>query len=315
MGIVLILLLNILEYPAHISTSSLTSPMKMAIKFFNKTSEIIDLLFDLSIGGIIKNEKTPLHWIFLLVTDTIVWNVSHTKVFQRLLRVDFVVLLPSLFRNFLFAERIMKSMNRTPLSIPSVPATHNHLMWQAWDLAVEQTLLQLKSYPDRTKSIKQNGTHNIGTSTTATIITATKATRIVKRVQGTIIMVNNSIGKAFELLLENSPSNKRQLQLAIVLQVVLNQEHRLEALRLWSKHTDQGRYAVHCVLSVGIFPDFRKLSKSKTDSPKLELREYLSFIWAKILSNYLFFFKEWIIILIIQTMIQHLYLLKLQIFE
>ena len=37
----------------------------------------------------------------------------------------------------------MRSMNRTPVSIPKIPETHQHPLWQSWDLALENTLIQL----------------------------------------------------------------------------------------------------------------------------------------------------------------------------
>ena len=49
----------------------------------------------------------------------------------------------SLFRNFLLAERIMRAANCTPASFPRLPPTHQHPMWQAWDMAAEMCLLQL----------------------------------------------------------------------------------------------------------------------------------------------------------------------------
>lgn len=47
--------------------------------------------------------------------------------FQRLFRQDLLV--ASLFRNFLLAERIMRSANCSPISHPLLPATHQHHMW------------------------------------------------------------------------------------------------------------------------------------------------------------------------------------------
>lgn len=47
--------------------------------------------------------------------------------FQRLFRQDLLV--ASLFRNFLLAERIMRSYNCTPISSPKLPLTYQHPMW------------------------------------------------------------------------------------------------------------------------------------------------------------------------------------------
>lgn len=106
-----------------------------------------------------------LNWIFTAVTDTIAWNVlPHGRffnllmwciiisnfdldvhlwlfwwwdiypiiscvadLFQRLFRQDLLV--ASLFRNFLLAERIMRSANCSPISHPMLPPTHQHHMW------------------------------------------------------------------------------------------------------------------------------------------------------------------------------------------
>jgi len=60
------------------------------------------------IPGQQNNRKTPLgelNWIFTAITDTIAWNVLPRPLFQRLFRQDLLV--ASLFRNFLLAERIM----------------------------------------------------------------------------------------------------------------------------------------------------------------------------------------------------------------
>lgn len=61
--------------------------------------------------------------------------------FQKLFRQDLLV--ASLFRNFLLAERIMRSYDCTPVSSPALPPTYQHSMWQAWDLALDLSLAQL----------------------------------------------------------------------------------------------------------------------------------------------------------------------------
>ncbi len=62
------------------------------------------------IPGKLTDRKTPLgelNWIFTAITDTIAWNLLPPRLFQMLFRQDLLV--ASLFRNFLLAERIMKS--------------------------------------------------------------------------------------------------------------------------------------------------------------------------------------------------------------
>ena len=83
-----------------------------------------------------------LNWIFTAITDTIAWNTLPRDTFQKLFRQDLLV--ASLFRNFLLAQRIMKANDCTPISQPKLPDTHQHPMWEAWDLALDICLSQLK---------------------------------------------------------------------------------------------------------------------------------------------------------------------------
>ena len=98
-----------------------------------------------------------------------------SDLFQKLFRQDLLV--ASLFRNFLLAERVMRSYNCTPISTPKLPPMYQHPMWlvpctpistpafkisisltqpffisllsapphhrQAWDLALDVCLAQL----------------------------------------------------------------------------------------------------------------------------------------------------------------------------
>ncbi len=48
------------------------------------------------------------------------------------------------FRNFLLAERILRSCDCSPVSSPPLPPTHQHPMWEAWDLALDMCLSQLQ---------------------------------------------------------------------------------------------------------------------------------------------------------------------------
>ena len=88
-----------------------------------------------------------LNWIFTAITDTIAWNTLPRETFQKLFRQDLLV--ASLFRNFLLAERIMKANDCTPISQPKLPDTHQHQMWTAWDLALDICLSQLQALMER----------------------------------------------------------------------------------------------------------------------------------------------------------------------
>lgn len=70
------------------------------------------------------------------------------ELFQELFRQDLLV--ASLFRNFLLAERIMRSYNCTPLSQPQLPPTYHHPLWDSWDMALDHCLSQLRGIVEGT---------------------------------------------------------------------------------------------------------------------------------------------------------------------
>lgn len=189
-----------------------------------------------------------LNWIFTAITDTIAWNTLPRTLFQKLFRQDLLV--ASLFRNFLLAERVMRSYDCTPVSSPQLPATHLHPMWQAWDLAVDMSLAQLPDILEKGMPYK------------ASTFFEEQLT-------------------AFEVWLKyGDQSRPPPEQLPIVLQVLLSQAHRLRALDLLGRFLDLGPWAVNLALSVGIFPYVLKLLQASAR----ELRPLLVSIWAKILS-------------------------------
>lgn len=61
------------------------------------------------IPGKLTERRSPLgelHWIFTAIVDAIAWNSMPLDLFQKLFRQDLLV--ASLFRNFLLADRIMR---------------------------------------------------------------------------------------------------------------------------------------------------------------------------------------------------------------
>ncbi|EDM06799.1 similar to p150 target of rapamycin (TOR)-scaffold protein containing WD-repeats (predicted) [Rattus norvegicus] len=254
------------DLPADLFTSCLTTPIKIALRWFcmqKCVSLVPGVTLDLienspgstnaniilsRIPGRLNDRRTPLgelNWIFTAITDTIAWNVLPRDLFQKLFRQDLLV--ASLFRNFLLAERIMRSYNCTPVSSPRLPPTYMHAMWQAWDLAVDICLSQLPTIIEE------------GTAFRHSPFFAEQLT-------------------AFQVWLTMGVENRSPPeQLPIVLQVLLSQVHRLRALDLLGRFLDLGPWAA---LSVGIFPYVLKLLQSSAR----ELRPLLVFIWAKILA-------------------------------
>ena len=219
-----------------------------------------------AIPGQQNNRKTPLgelNWIFTAVTDTIAWNALPRPLIQRLFRQDLLV--ASLFRNFLLAERVMRASNCTPVSCPAMPPTYQHPMWHAWDAAVETCLLQMPGLLNgdaRGSGDGSSGAHGAGVEFAPSPFFTEQLT-------------------AFEVWLERGSARKPPPeQLPIVLQVLLSQSHRLRALVLLGRFLDMGPWAVDLALSVGIFPYVLKLLQ--TTAP--DLRQILVFIWTKILA-------------------------------
>merc|ERR1719192_1807667 len=246
------------ELPADLFSSCLTTPIKVALRWFvmrgSNAGHIgprvhLDELE--KIPGQFGDRRTmlgELNWIFTAITDTIAWNTLARDTFQKLFRQDLLV--ASLFRNFLLAERIMRSCDCTPVSQPELPPTHQHPMWEAWDLAVDMCLSQLRGILEHDRPY----------------------------VPSTFFEEQLT---AFEVwVAQGSEDRAPPEQLPIVLQVLLSQAHRLRALDLLGRFLDLGPWAVNLALSVGIFPYVLKLLQSSAR----ELRPLLVFIWAKILA-------------------------------
>ncbi|PSN48417.1 Regulatory-associated protein of mTOR [Blattella germanica] len=244
------------DLPADIFTSCLTTPIKIALRWFvmQSTSKLVPKIsMDLidKIPGQLNDRRTmlgELNWIFTAITDTIAWNTLPRDLFQKLFRQDLLV--ASLFRNFLLAERIMRSYDCTPVSSPKLPPTYQHPMWLAWDLALDLCLAQLPAILESEDQFVHSPFFEE---------------------QLTAFQVWLTLGSE-----QRNPPE----QLPIVLQVLLSQVHRLRALELLGKFLDLGPWAVNLALSVGIFPYVLKLLQSNAR----ELRPLLVFIWAKILA-------------------------------
>jgi regulator-associated protein of mTOR len=239
------------DFPADLFTSCLTTPTRVALRYYCMNNKLLqNITMDLvdNIPGKFTDRKTPLgelNWIFTAITDTIAWTVLPREMFQKLFRQD--LLLASLFRNFLLAERVMRSFNCTPISYPKLPSTADHPLWQSWDHAVDMCLCQLPCPEDLYMPLD----------------------------------FFESELTEFEVWLEfGNEKKKPPAQLPVLLQVLLSPSHRLRALTLLGKFLDLGQWAINMSLSVGIFPYVLKLLQCSSS----DLKKILVFIWAKIIS-------------------------------
>uniref|UniRef100_A0A1B0CH83 Raptor N-terminal CASPase-like domain-containing protein n=1 Tax=Lutzomyia longipalpis TaxID=7200 RepID=A0A1B0CH83_LUTLO len=244
------------QLPADLFTACLTTPIKVALKWFTlqPTAKLVPhVSYDLieKIPGQLNDRRTmlgELNWIFTAITDTIAWNTLPRDLFQKLFRQDLLV--ASLFRNFLLAERILRSYDCTPISNPPLLQGFRHPMWAAWDLALDLALSQLPGILKRGEPFQHSPFFEEQLT-------------------------------AFQVWLDRGSEERNPPeQLPIVLQVLLSQVHRLRALELLGRFLDLGPWAVNLALSVGIFPYVLKLLQSSAK----ELRPLLVFIWTKILA-------------------------------
>jgi regulator-associated protein of mTOR len=291
------------DYPADIFTSCLTTPIQMALRWFVRCNpqsmgglspETVD-----AIPGKSNDRKTPLGeltWIFAAVTDSIAWNVLPRPLFQRLFRQDLLV--AGMFRNFLLADRILKSLNCSPQSYPPLPpGVCDHPLWEAWDLACETCLYGLMRdgiltnrvvapVRDSTTSDDEESAESapsrisLPTKPVATVpVSSVSSPFFSEQLSAFEIWLDfASIHKASPSLSDTSEPFESPEQLPIVLQVLLTPVYRIQALMLLRRFLDLGPWAVNLALSLGILPYVTKLLQSP------EYKQNLMGIWAKILA-------------------------------
>jgi regulator-associated protein of mTOR len=214
--------------------------------------------------GDLKSPRGELSWIFTTVTDTIAWSTLPLPTFQKLFRQDLLV--ASLFRNFLLAKRVMKSLNCTPQSWPPLPDSTTHHLWQAWDLAAESCVLAAYSLFKGSSMVdpRNNMPMPALASSASTSFFSDHLT-------------------AFEVWLDFEASQSTLSlstppYLTVLLQMLLSPAHRLRALQLLRRYMSLGSHTVNLTLLVGIFPYVLKLLQNQ--SP--DIRQVLLCIWTSI---------------------------------
>ncbi|VDL99851.1 unnamed protein product [Schistocephalus solidus] len=253
------------DLPADLFTACLTTPIRTALKWHwlqYKEHFPGSALLD-RIPGSHSNRMSLLgeiNWIFTAVTDTIAWCSFSGEIFQKLFRQDLLV--ASLFRNFLLAERIMRMYGSHPCSWPALKPTHDHSMWSAWDHSLDR-LFQFLPQALHAMALVHPSDPPPGADFRPASFFTSQMT-------------------AFKAWLSVA-SGQRQTatQLPILLQVLLSQGHRIRALQLLSEFLDLGPWAVSHCLTVGILPYIVRLFHSNVP----EVKPHLVFIWGKIIAS------------------------------
>uniref|UniRef100_A0A914DRW0 Raptor N-terminal CASPase-like domain-containing protein n=1 Tax=Acrobeloides nanus TaxID=290746 RepID=A0A914DRW0_9BILA len=273
------------DLPADLFTCCLTTPIQTSLLWYmlkTGTKDKYPPNIIEEIPGILTDRRTllgELNWIFTAITDTIAWNSLPKEVFQRLFRQD--LLIASLFRSFLLAERIMGENNCKVVSQPELPSVFNHPLWEYWEYTLDLCLNNMYNMLVPKLNIIQVNRIDcfVKTSLKHSLLIDITPTFLEMDYSYSWFFIEQL--QAFEVWLKFAVNKKEPpQQLPVVLQVLLSQVHRVRALELLAKFVDLGSWAVVAALTVGIYPYVLKLLQCGTK----ELRPALAFIWAKILS-------------------------------
>ena len=280
------------EYPADVFTACLTTPVRMAALWYVRHAAMrrFDPALAAQIPGDVTKRNTPLGelaWIYTTITDTIAYDILPYDLFQLLLRHDLTV--ATLFRNFLLAQRIMRSLGCTPVSVPTIPENYKHPLWAVLDSEIDACLSQFavsssSSYSSSNVSSSAAAvaavglrTNNGSSDSSSGFTEAALAVGVREYVPSNFFMEQL---QGFDVWLGFGADNPRAPeQLPAILQMALSQRHRARALKLLSRFVDIGPAAVMQTLHIGAFTYLVRFLETATD----DIRAHLTLIWTKIL--------------------------------
>jgi len=311
------------KLPADLFTACLTTPIRTALYCYASRSLVTGITPEMidRIPGTMDDRNTPLGdlaRIYTTVSDTIAWSVLPRETFKRLFRQD--LLLASMMRNFLLACRIMRKYGCTPQSIPELPESHNHPLWDAFDYTMEQYLAQLPSnfkmltrvQSEREFREQYNTDSPYSEDLNVSGIHKASLLREESRMSGylsTYTWYRQTIQpgyqvtagpvlthdmkyepstffedqiKAFEVWLDMADQSFPPQQLPILLLLLIQSNYRRKGLQLLSNFLQIGRKAVEEALSIGVFPYI--LSYLKPGNSNAAIMPELVLIWGKILA-------------------------------
>ncbi|OMJ21025.1 WD repeat-containing protein mip1 [Smittium culicis] len=300
--------------PSDLFTACLTNPIETALKFHvMRKGGFMKQFFDsgFKIPGTPRERRTPLGeltWIFTSITDTIAWDILPRDLFRQLFRQD--VMVASLCRNFILSDRIMRYYGCHPVSYPKFPPTHLHTQWETWDLEVDSCVQQfirsaqsfvadhrspldfkqiaLKINLDKHKYdhskyfLNQLDAFDLWLHHAKSIVVSHLSAVNSLSTKDSETEVDGRRAGGIRSLSLGAPSGlEPPLELPVVLQVLLSQNYRHNALALLYSFLILGPWAVDLAYAIGISPFIVKLLGSATN----EITGLLILVWAKLVAG------------------------------
>lgn len=241
--------------PNDLLTCCLTTPIEMSVYWFylkkaNKLPSFLAadaLKFSKSVPGKLSDRKSPLgelNWILTCITDSIAWEVLPNSSFKILYRHD--LLLSSLFRNFLLANKIMKYFGASPSSYPSIPDTSAHPLWQWWEYVLDRFLSRISD----------------AGSPQPTELDANFFETQLAHIQS---LAKNPVENSIDVI----------NYLPCLLQILLSQNCRTQSLQIFRDVFAADTIFAHKSMHVGVYPYLLKLTQTSCS----ETKEILADVW------------------------------------
>ncbi|KAL0233592.1 hypothetical protein PCE1_002106 [Barthelona sp. PCE] len=256
------------RFPHDSFTAILTTPIKFYLLFAisnfllippNLEALAVKFIQDVSHTPTVRKSVIgELFWLLTAITDAIAWDILEYDQFYELFRQD--ILMASLFRHFLLAERIFRVFGFKPVSYPVLPCTFNHYLWLRFDWEIEQFLLRIDSL----------STGNI-------------TYPVCPFWDHQLIYLENWLNETSKLgttsfgMLTSIERRAPPIELPLLLQIMLSTDFRKRALKILVKYCDIGRDFIEDVVSVGFFQFLVKMLQSHHESGDLILHLWLLF--------------------------------------
>lgn len=252
-------------YPKDLFTSCLTTPLRIALKFWQKNNSLIEDVPDSFIDLLFEDQKrkkqsrpnskndinsktAELRIVLDSVLDMIAWDLFSNKLelFRTLFRKD--ELLASLMKNFLIAERIFNHYGYSPVSSPAIPkGSYHHRLWKVWDHHLDLFFSQFINTKSSGRFFQSFNFFDTQLQafdiSLKSVGTPENELPIIHR-----IMDNSSAGLLY-----------------------ITEDQKLKTMKLLSAYLDKGFFAIKKALYSGFLPLILKISTDLMNSRNIEL--------------------------------------------